>query len=75
MSETPAPINIELNEAESTEFIVLALRHEQRVNRRLHQLLAKEQAASAEWQSKYLALLSHVKGPAVDDDTSPPGGE
>jgi len=41
----------------------------------LHVLLAKHQAEAAEWQSKYLALLSHVKGPAIDDDTSPPGGE
>jgi len=50
----------------------------QRLNRTittLHQLLAKKEAEAAEWKSKYLALLSHVKGPAIDDDTSPLGGE
>jgi hypothetical protein len=60
------------------EVTVNSVNELQRLNRTiatLHLLLAKQQAEAAEWKSKYLALLSHVKGPAVDDDTSPLGGE
>jgi len=53
----------------------LSLTKEREINATLHEMLLKEQAASAEWRSKYQALLSHVKGPAIDDDTSPLGGE
>lgn len=51
------------------------LEQERCINCALHNLLDKKLVEVTEWQSKYLALLSHVKGPAIDDDTSPLGGE